>query len=50
MIGNEFETDMASKEIGIKTFFLTDHQPVIHQRDADYAGNLTDLACFLKLK
>ena len=49
MVGNELQTDMASKQAGIKSFYLSDQAQNIHCTAVDYAGSLTDLAKQLDL-
>ncbi len=49
MVGNELHTDMASKQAGIKSFYLSDQTQNIHCAEVDYTGSLTDLAKHLDL-
>ncbi len=50
MIGNELQTDMAARQIGIKTFYLTDREDKIPKIEVDYSGSFRDLADLLRLE
>jgi FMN phosphatase YigB (HAD superfamily) len=49
MIGNEVETDMASRHAGIRTFFLTDKACVVPEPQVDYSGDYPELSALLGL-
>ena len=49
MIGNEAETDMASRHAGIRTFYLAEHQQIIPKIEVNYSGDYHDLGKLLDL-
>jgi len=49
MIGNELQTDMASRQVGIKSFLLSDSGEYIRRKEVDYSGKIKDLARLLDL-
>lgn len=50
MVGNDVEEDLAIRELGVKTFLLTDTME--NKKDlpieSDYQGTMEELLCFIE--